>query len=259
MTVGRREREENQQLAFSLMMRALGNQAIDTTLFDSGGPPFAESILRTTWEELVCGEYVTGVRDAQFRLTPKGWLAALELSGAAESAAYRERLGRVLAAMKSHVRGRHESKVVDLQSLAAESHEPEGFVFNIIDSRASSPVSAGRRGARWFEKERGRLVEIPVDFNMEPVDIAAALTIPHLEKLKRSKSGSNELKSSGRNITARTAMQRSLASRLKTFLSIMRTSHTKPLPAAEWPPTAGRKRLVRTAPTGRSWTSSSLS
>jgi len=36
MTIGLREREENQQLAFSLMMNALGDQAIDTTLFDSG-------------------------------------------------------------------------------------------------------------------------------------------------------------------------------------------------------------------------------
>jgi hypothetical protein len=184
MTIGRREREENQQLAFSLMMKALSDQAIDTTLFDSGAPPFAESILRTTWEELVRGEYVSSVRAGLYRLTPKGWLAALELSGAAKSDAYRERLGRVLAAMKSHVKGRHESKVVDLRTLAAESNELEGFIFNIIESRASSPVSAGRRGATWFEKERGRLVEIPVDFNMEPVDIAAALTIPHLEKIQ---------------------------------------------------------------------------
>jgi len=27
------------------------------------------------------------------------------------------------------------------------------------------------------ENERGRLVQVPVDFNMEPVDIAEALTV----------------------------------------------------------------------------------
>jgi hypothetical protein len=86
--------------------------------------------------------------------------------------------------MKSHVKGRHESTVVDLPTLAAESNEPEGLIFNIIESRASSPVSAARRGATWFENERGRLVEVPVDFNMEPVDIAEALTVPHLEKIQ---------------------------------------------------------------------------
>jgi len=184
MTVGRREREENQKLAFSLMMEALGDQAIDTTLLDAEAPPFRESILRTTWEELVRGEYVTNVRGGQYRLTPRGWLAALELSGAAQSAAYRERLGRVLAAMKAHVKGRRESRVVDLATLAAESKEPEGLIFNIIESRASSPSSAERHGATWFENERGRLVEIPVDFNMEPVDVVAALTIPHLERIQ---------------------------------------------------------------------------
>jgi hypothetical protein len=184
MTIGRREREENQRRAFSLILNALGDQAIDTTLFDAEAPPFAESVLRTTWEELVRSEYVSKLRGAQYRLTPKGWLAALELSGTAESDTYRERLGRVLAAMKSHVKGRSESKVVDLRTLAAESNEAEGLIFNIIESRASTPVSAGRRGATWFEKERGRLVDIPVDFNMEPVDIAAALTIPHLEKIQ---------------------------------------------------------------------------
>jgi len=184
MTIGRREREENQQLAFLLMMTALGDQPIDTTIFDSAASPFAESVLRTTWEELARGEYVNRIRGAQYRLTPKGWLAALQLSGAAKSDAYRERLGKVLAAMKSHVKGRHESKVVDLRTLAAESNEPEGLIFNIIESRASSPVSAARRGATWFENERGRLVEVPVDFNMEPVDIAEALTVPHLEKIQ---------------------------------------------------------------------------
>jgi hypothetical protein len=184
MTIGRREREQNQQLAFSLMVNALGDRAIDTTLFDAETPPFAESVLRTTWEDMVRGGHVSKVRDAQYRLTPKGWLAALELSGAAASDAYRERLGRVFAAMKSHVKGRHDSRVVDLRALAEESNEPEGLIFNIIESRASSPVSAGRRGATWFAGERGLLVEIPVDFNMDPVDIVAALTVPHLEKIQ---------------------------------------------------------------------------
>ena len=147
-------------------------------------PSYAETVLRTTWEELTRGKYVSKVQRAQYRLTPKGWLAALELSGADQSVAYQQRLGTVLAAMKAHVKGRQESKVVDLPTLAAESNEPEGFIFNIVEGRASSPVSTGRRGAKWFDGERGRLVEIPVDFNMEPVDIVAALTIPHLEKIQ---------------------------------------------------------------------------
>ena len=84
---------------------------------------YAETVLYTTWEELTRGKYVSKVQRAQYRLMPKGWLAALELSGAAQSDVYQERLGTVLATMKAHLKGRQESKVVDLPTLAAESNE----------------------------------------------------------------------------------------------------------------------------------------
>jgi hypothetical protein len=95
MTIGKREREKNYRTAFEPMMRELGDLAIDTTLFDSEASPFAGTVLRTTWEELVDSEYVSRIAGTQYRLTPKGWLAALELSGAAGSTAYQERIGRV--------------------------------------------------------------------------------------------------------------------------------------------------------------------
>ena len=166
------------------MLSTLGDDAIDTTLFDSEASPFAESVQRTTWEDLVRAHYVSRIVATTYRLTAKGWLAALKLSGAAESSSYLERVSRVLAAMKAHVKGRRDSKVVDLRTLATESKEPEGFIFNIIESRASSPDRDGRRGATWFENERGRLIYVPLDFNMEPVDVVAALTIPHLERIQ---------------------------------------------------------------------------
>lgn len=184
MTIAKREREKNQRAALSLMMGLLGDQAIDTTLFDSDAAPFAEVVLRTTWEELSRADCVNRIGEGQYRLTAKGWLAALEVAGAATSGEYLQRLGKVLAVMKAHVKGRHDSRVVDLRTLAAEANEPEGFIFNIIESRAGGSGGAGRRAATWFEGERGRLVEIPVDFNMEAVDIAAALTLPHLERIQ---------------------------------------------------------------------------
>ena len=70
-----------------------------------------------------------------------------------------------------------------LRQIADESKESEGWIFNVIDSKASS-TGNHRTGARWFEHERGRLVEIPVDFNLEPVDIVSALTEPHLYKIR---------------------------------------------------------------------------
>ena len=119
----------------------------------------------------------------QYRLTAKGWLVGLEISGASASNNFLERLGRVLATMKPHVKGRRDSVVVPLQQIAEESGEAEGLIFNVIDSKASS-TGSDRTGANWFEDGRGRLVQIPVDFNLEPVDIASALTEKHLQRIQ---------------------------------------------------------------------------
>src|ERR1022692_725014 len=41
-----------------------------------------------------------------------------------------------------------------------------------------------RTGATWYRNEKGRLVEIPVDFDLEPVDIVTALTVGHLKRIE---------------------------------------------------------------------------
>ncbi len=164
------------------MLRLLGDRAIDVTLFDPSDSDLA-GVLRTTWEELLGAEYVEQI-GTRYRLTPKGWLVAIEASRGAASKEHQERLGRVLAAMKKRVKGREEPDVVELRTLAQQSGEPEGWIFNVVDSRASSSLQSGRVGASWFGNERGRLVEIPVNFNLEPVDIASALTVKHLERIE---------------------------------------------------------------------------
>jgi hypothetical protein len=116
--------------------------------------------------------------------TAAGWLAALEACGASGTEEYQERLGRILAAMKRHVKGRREPAVVELRQLASESREPEGLIFNVIDSGASTSTRSERTGATWYRNERGRLVEIPVDFNLEPIDIVTALTVGHLKRIE---------------------------------------------------------------------------
>jgi hypothetical protein len=178
MTIARREREENHRAAFSLMLQGLGDRAIDTTFFDPAQPPFEGLILRTTWEELARQEYVesVGLPQSQYRLTAEGWLVGLEMSGTSQQGAFQERLGRLLATIKRHVKGRKDSSIVPLQQLADESGEPEGWIFNVIDSKASGTGNQ-RVSASWFGGERGRLVEIPVDFNLQPVDIASALRL----------------------------------------------------------------------------------
>jgi hypothetical protein len=71
-----------------------------------------------------------------------------------------------------------------LRQLADESGEPEGWIFNIIESRAGTSEDQ-RTGARWYAGEKGRLVEIPVDFNLEPIDVTVALTEQHLQRIRK--------------------------------------------------------------------------
>jgi hypothetical protein len=184
MTLAKNDREENHRLAFDLMLQELGDRAIDTSFFHPHQPPFEDRVFRTTWEELVRLGHIESVSSPQYRLTAQGWLVGLEISGSCGSEAFLERLGRVLGTMKRHVKGRRDSVVVPLQQLAEESKEPEGWIFNVVDSKASS-TGNDRTGANWFGRERGRLVEIPVDFNLEPVDIASSLTLEHLRRIRQ--------------------------------------------------------------------------
>ena len=183
MSLARNEREDNHRLALTLMIQELADRAIDTTLFDPNRPPFEGRVLPTTWEELSRQELVESLRFSQYRQTAKGWLVALAVSGTSGAEDFLKRLGRVLAAMKRHVKGRQQSAVVPLQQIARESKEAEGWIFNVIDSKASSTGSQ-RTGADWFAGERGRLIEIPADFNLEPVDIVSALTAQHLQRIE---------------------------------------------------------------------------
>jgi len=176
-----------------MMLSELGDEAIDTTLFDAAQPPFSDQVLQTTWEELARQKYVELIGTTQYRLTSQGWLVGLELSGAVQSPTYQERVGRLLAAMKRHVKARTGAAIVQLRQLADESGEPEGWIFNVIDSKASATGNQ-RTGARWHSGDRGRLVEIPVDFNLEPIDIAAALTIEHLQRIRQLEERLEELK-----------------------------------------------------------------
>lgn len=96
MTVAKDKRTVNHRKAFELMLAELADGAIDTTLFDAEGPPFKETVLRTTWEELLREGHIEAV-GARWRLTAKGWLLAMEATDVSTSPPYRERLGRLLA------------------------------------------------------------------------------------------------------------------------------------------------------------------
>ncbi len=181
MSIALGKRRENQRTALRLMLRQLGDRAFDTALFSPGEASFSE-VQRTTWQELSRIDLVHELDADRYRLTAKGWLAALESSQMSRAAEYESRLGKLLGAMKAHVKGRKKAAVIPLDQLASESGEPQGWIFNVVESGSTS--TARRTGAGWYNHEKGRLVEIPVDFDLEPADITAALTTPHLVRIQ---------------------------------------------------------------------------
>lgn len=196
MTLSKQDREKNNEIALRLIYRDLGDEPINMKVFLSNDPEYAQ-IDRTTWEDLVRGGYVELVAATEggriYRLTSKGWLLCLGLTGVSQLADFKARLGLIIATMKRYVKDRSDPQFISPWKLAQESGQPFGLVFNVIDSRASSSLNSGRIGATWFKGERGHLIEIPVDFNMEPIDVAAGLNIQHLEKLEALEERLHEL------------------------------------------------------------------
>lgn len=168
MTVSRNERSQNCWRAVTLMLEQLGDGAIDDTLFDPADASF-QDIIPTTWSELERDGWVEQIKETQqYRFTGLGWLQAIKSAGKLDDNSLSTRAGPLFATMKAYVKGRQKPCVVKLSELALKSAVPEGVVFNIIESNVLEEHFK-RRGAMWHE--RGRLVFIPVDFNVEPADV----------------------------------------------------------------------------------------
>jgi hypothetical protein len=150
------------------MLAALGASAIDESLFDPEHPPFRDSH-STTWDELAGQGWIEEL-EGTYRLTGTGWLGALRLTKQLGDQRFLDSVGRALGAMKAHIKasGRKNAALVPLKQIAGEAGLPEGFVYNLIESRLVEEHH-GRTGAKW--RDKGRMILIPRDFNIEPADL----------------------------------------------------------------------------------------
>jgi hypothetical protein len=185
MTLSERDRLANLEAALSLMMEEVGDKAIDVTLFDPKAATFG-GIYQTTWKDLERRRWVEGHRE-KYRLTGRGWIRALQRLGTQ----FVERLRRLAGTLKYYVKGRNNDEVVALSEVARDANLPEGWVFNVIEVNLLDKLSRKFRasGATWSEK--GRLVLIPCDFGIDPVDIPDDL-FSAVEQLKNSLSETEE-------------------------------------------------------------------
>jgi hypothetical protein len=181
MTLAKQDRGENLKNALRLLLQELGDEAIDLKLFDPLQPPLAEVVLSTTWDELESRAFIETVVPNVLALTGRGWIAALFASGELHSPAFQERIGIAFRTMKTYVGGRSNAQLVSLRHLARDTDLPEGWLFNVVEGRYLEEVSK-RRGAGWLKK--GRVIAIPVGFNVEPTDLDTLLQTEILKRVE---------------------------------------------------------------------------
>ncbi|MCZ6490831.1 MAG: hypothetical protein O7A06_09915 [Acidobacteria bacterium] len=167
MTFSSEKRTENCLELLRQMLKMVGEKPVDQTFFDPTDSCFS-AILPTTWDALGARKWIEGVSPLeQYRLTGEGWLGAMKFTDQLDS--FMKEAGKIIATMKSYVKGRTKAMLVSVEELAERSGISAGLVFNLIESRVLER-RYGKCGASWYGSS-GRMVFIPRDFGIEPLDL----------------------------------------------------------------------------------------
>ena len=172
MSLSAQERSEECKKTLCSILASLHDGPIDETLIDPNYGEFA-TVHPTTWDELLRNGWIERL-DAvgKYRFTGTGWLGALRLTGQLLVPDFETKIGKALSALKACVKGRGSAALVPLNQIAQDAGLSEGFVFNIIESKLVEEHH-GRTGAKW--QDRGRLIFVPRDFNIETTDLNALI------------------------------------------------------------------------------------
>ena len=171
MTISTDDRLKNLQTALVVMKDKLGDRATYREVFDSEAEAF-EEIYPTTWKDLEERGLVKGVPawkgSTLYQLTGLGWLRAISSNGEIETPEFEQKLGRLSAALKARVKGRHQEAAATIDELAQETALPEDWIYNIVDSEYWRHWR--HRAGPIFDSvdQLKNYVVIPIDFDMEP-------------------------------------------------------------------------------------------
>jgi hypothetical protein len=148
------------------MMQELGERAIDVVDFDITRHPFFEQIHSTTWnalEEKGVVKVLDTIGHTHRYLTGFGWLKGLEATGQIETPELKEKVGRLMRALKRVVKGRQGLGHAYPDAISKEAQVSEDFVYNVIESGLIERLFR-RTGATWESKYKGKLIRIPETF-----------------------------------------------------------------------------------------------
>jgi len=123
-------------------------------------------INRTTWQDLTNRQLVmarVGIGCCRYQLTGSGWLEAFKCTGQLDTPEFKERFGRLNAVLKRLVDGRKQEAFAQTQEVAAQARIPEGWLYNVLESRIWEQEQH-RRGAALDDSKT--MVVVPIAFNI---------------------------------------------------------------------------------------------
>jgi hypothetical protein len=161
MTLSKDARQENRELALTILLGELGSRACESAFFTINEPPFSQ-ILSTTWKLLTDAGLVRSIHPFIYSLTGRGWLEGIRITDQITDS-LRADVGRIMSSLKRHVDGRHEPAYVSFFSTEQDARVAPDLLFNVIESRFIENVFR-RRGAYWHDRGQGQVILVPIDF-----------------------------------------------------------------------------------------------
>ena len=138
MTLSDRDRLAAVELALRAMLDDLGERPFPVVMFEIGRES-DQTMPQTTWEELRGLGYVEAadaIGNPAFRLTGRGWIAALKASDSWASDALQDRMVRLRAALKDVVKGRPlQGAATSVPHLHRATGLSEAWITNALASR----------------------------------------------------------------------------------------------------------------------------
>jgi hypothetical protein len=114
MTLPKSEHSDNFRQTIEALLQAIGDSAIDERPFQTTEFP---DVMTTTWEDLQAAELVERLSGTdELLLTGRGWVAGVLITHQYDEQTFAERIAKLFAELKSHVKGRKAAKVVPLKT-----------------------------------------------------------------------------------------------------------------------------------------------
>lgn len=172
MTLSSKERSDNVAMAMRKLMARVGEQWIGGVLFDVLDPEIVD-ILPTTWAFLQRQYWIvesgsTMGGHIRYRLTGRGWIEGLRLTGSLGGAELRDRVIQLRARLKDQVKGRAGDADLFLPDFCQATGIPEEWVYNVVENGLLSHFFPHDivDVDWWDHNSRSRLLRVPVDFGI---------------------------------------------------------------------------------------------